>query len=62
MNTETLLQSEVDLAQSWHAEAVRCAAEIDCGLADTVSAEAGRAAATDCLKRIAANVAGILEA
>jgi putative addiction module component (TIGR02574 family) len=38
-------QSEEEIAQAWHAEAVCRAEEIDSGLTDTVSAEEARAAA-----------------
>ncbi len=38
-------QSDEEIAQAWHAEAVRRAEEIDSGLTDTVSAEEAHAAA-----------------
>ena len=38
-------QSEDEIAQAWHTEAIRRAAELDSGQADTVSAEEVRAAA-----------------
>ena len=38
-------QSEDEIAQTWHAEAIRRAAELDSGQADTVSAEEVSAAA-----------------
>lgn len=43
-------QSEEEIAQAWHAEAARRSAEIDSGLADTVSAEDARAAARALLR------------
>ena len=43
-------QSEEEVAQAWHAEAVRRAEELDRGLTDTVSAEAARAAALALLR------------
>ena len=49
MNPESLLgpekQSEAEIAEAWSAEALRRAAEIDSGLADTVFAENVSAAA-----------------
>ena len=47
-------QSEDEVAQAWHAEAARRAAEIDSGQADTVSAEDARAAAQTLLRSIIA--------
>jgi len=38
-------QDEGEIAQAWHAEAIRRAAELDSGQTDTVSAEEVRAAA-----------------
>lgn len=38
-------QNDDEIAQAWHAEAIRRATELDSGLADTVSAEDVRAAA-----------------
>ncbi len=43
-------QDEGEIAQAWHAEAIRRAAEIDSGQADTVSAEEARAAAQALLR------------
>jgi putative addiction module component (TIGR02574 family) len=43
-------QNEDEIAQAWHAEAARRAAEVDSGLADTVSAEDARAAAQALLR------------
>ena len=43
-------QSEDEIAQAWHAEALRRAAELDSGQADTVSAEEVRAAAQALLR------------
>ena len=43
-------QDEGEIAQAWHAEAIRRAAEIDSGQADTVSAEDARAAAQTLLR------------
>lgn len=43
-------QSEDEVAQAWHAEAARRAAEIDSGQADTVSAEDARAATQTLLR------------
>lgn len=43
-------QSEDEIAQAWHAEAARRAAEVDSGLADTVSSEDARAAAQALLR------------
>ncbi|MBK7147077.1 MAG: addiction module protein [Xanthomonadales bacterium] len=38
-------QSEDEIAQAWHGEAVRRAAALDGGMADSVSAEEARSAA-----------------
>jgi putative addiction module component (TIGR02574 family) len=43
-------QTDEEIAQAWHAEAARRAAEIDSGQADTVSAEDARAAAQTLLR------------
>ncbi len=43
-------QDEDEIAQAWNAEALRRAAEIDSGLADTVSAEEVGAAARSLLR------------
>jgi len=43
-------QSEDEIAQAWHAEAIRRAAELDSGQADTISAEEVRAAARALLR------------
>ncbi len=43
-------QDEEEIAQAWHTEAVRRAAEIDSGQTDTVSAEDARAAAQALLR------------
>lgn len=43
-------QSEDEIAQAWHTEAVRRAAEVDSGQADTISAEDARAAAQALLR------------
>ena len=42
--------NEEEIAQAWHAEAIRRAAELDSGRADTVSAEEVRAAAQALLR------------
>ena len=42
--------SEDEIAQAWHTEAIRRAAELDSGQADTVSAEEVRAAAQALLR------------
>ena len=42
--------SEDEIAQAWHTEAIRRAAELDSGQADTVSAEEVRAAAQTLLR------------
>ena len=38
-------QGEAEIAQAWHAEAIRRAAELDSGQTDTVSTEEARTAA-----------------
>lgn len=43
-------QSEEEIAQAWHAEAIRRADEIDGGNADTISAEDARVAARALLR------------
>jgi len=43
-------QSEDEIAEAWHIEAMRRAAELDSGQGDTVSAEAARAAAQALLR------------
>ena len=43
-------ESEDEIAQAWQAEAIRRAAELDSGRADTVSAEEVRAAAQALLR------------
>jgi len=43
-------QSEDEIARAWHAEAIRRAADLDSGQADTVSAEDARAAAQALLR------------
>ena len=43
-------QNEGEIAEAWRVEALRRAAEIDSGLADTVSAEEVRAAARTLLR------------
>jgi putative addiction module component (TIGR02574 family) len=43
-------QNEGEIAEAWRVEALRRAAEIDSGLADTVSAEEVRAAARALLR------------
>ena len=43
-------QSEDEIAEAWRIEALRRSAEIDSGLADTVSAEDARAAAQALLR------------
>lgn len=43
-------QNEDEIARAWHAEAMRRAAEIDSGVADTVSAEDARDAAQSLLR------------
>lgn len=43
-------QNEDEIAQAWHTEAARRAAEIDNGLADTVSADDARVAAQALLR------------
>ena len=43
-------QNEDEIAQAWHTEAIRRAAELDSGQADTVSAEEVRAAAQALLR------------
>jgi putative addiction module component (TIGR02574 family) len=43
-------QNEDEIAQAWHAEAARRAAELDSGLVDTISAEEARAAAQALLR------------
>ncbi|MFO1280487.1 MAG: addiction module protein [Burkholderiaceae bacterium] len=43
-------ESEDEIAQAWHAEAIRRAAELDSGQAETVSAEEVRAAAQALLR------------
>ena len=43
-------ESEDEFAQAWHTEAIRRAAELDSGQADTVSAEEVRAAAQALLR------------
>ena len=43
-------ESEDEIAQAWHSEAIRRAAELDSGKADTVSAEEVRAAAQALLR------------
>ena len=43
-------QNEDEVAEAWHAEALRRAAEIDSGVADTVSSEEASAAARALLR------------
>ena len=43
-------ESEDEIAQAWHTEAIRRAAELDSGQADTVSAEEVRTAAQALLR------------
>ena len=43
-------QSEEEIAQAWHSEAIRRSAELDSGQADTVSAEDVSAAAQALLR------------
>lgn len=43
-------ESEDEIAQAWHTEAIRRAAELDSGQADTVSAEEVHAAAQALLR------------
>ena len=43
-------QNEDEIAEAWHAEALRRSAEIDSGVADTVSAEEVSAAARTLLR------------
>lgn len=43
-------ESDDEIAQAWHTEAIRRAAELDSGQADTVSAEEVRAAAQALLR------------
>ena len=43
-------QGEAEIARAWHAEAIRRAAELDSGQADTVSAEEARATARALLR------------
>ena len=43
-------ESEDEIAQAWHTEGIRRAAELDSGQADTVSAEEVRAAAQALLR------------
>jgi putative addiction module component (TIGR02574 family) len=43
-------ESDDEIAQAWHAEAIRRAAELDSGQVDTVSAEEVRAAAQALLR------------
>ena len=46
----SLEEDEDEIANAWHAEAIRRAAELDSGQADTVSAEEVRAAAQALLR------------